>query len=456
MGKPVSLVGLSSGLDTNAVIDQLLAGDRAKLSKAQWRQQAVQTQQTHLKEVAGKLTGLLGAVKALSADTAYTRAQQVTSGDPTRVGATQLSGAGVGGHTLQIDRLASAAQRTYAWDGGTAAQTTLELAPAADPAKAVTLTVKAGATLADLVAQVNAAQDAPVYAAAVDGQLVLSSRTSGSTSDFIVGGTLALQEDPAAAKAGDRLNAIYRLDGDATPRTSPTNDIANAIPGLRLTLRGVTTAPVSVTVTPPAIDRDAVAGRVKAVVSAYNALVDTVRAHTGEKRVVNPTTASQAAKGTLFGDSGLTSLLSSVRGLLLSSAAATPAATTLAGIGIGIPKAGSSLQEAKSGHLTADSAAIEKALDADPAAVNRLFKAVAAKLEPFVKSQTGGSGALIDARVAGGDRQTHDIEGQIARANQRIDAQRAQYSAKFAGMEKALGAYQSQQAWLTGMIKRLA
>lgn len=451
MANPVSLVGLSSGLDTNAVIDQLLAGDRAKLNKTQWRQQAVQTQQSHLKDVAGKLTGLLTAVKALSAGTAYSKTQQVTSGDPTRVVATQISGAGVGGHTLQVDRLASAAQRTYDWTAPTE-ETTLQLAPAADPTKAVTLTVKAGATLADVVAQVNASQDAPVFAAAVDGRLVLSSRTSGSTSDFTVGGSLTLPEDVAAAKTGARLDAIYRLDGE-DPRTSHSNDIENAIPGLKLTLKGVTTTPVSVTVTPPAIDRDAVAGRIKAVATAYNSLVDTIRGYTSEKAVVNPTSASQASKGTLFGDTGLTSLIGSVRELLLRAGADD---TTLATVGIGIPKAGSSLEEAKSGHLNVDTAAMNKALDADPAQINRLFKALAGTLEPFVKTQTGGTGALIDARVSGGDRQSRDIQDQITRANARIDAQRKQYSAKFAGMEKALGVYQSQQAWLSGMIKRLS
>jgi flagellar hook-associated protein 2 len=455
---PVSLVGLNSGLDTNSVIDRLLAGDRAKLTKVQWRQQAIQAQQGHLKDVAGKLTGLLGAVKALSADGAFTRTQQVTSGDPAHVAAVQLSGAGTGGHTLQVDRLASAAQRTYAWGApdGLAAEATLTLAPAADPAKAVALTFAAGAKLSDVVSQINASQEAPVYAAAVDGRLVLSSRTSGSTSDFTVAGSLGLAEDAAAAKVGDRLDAIYRVDDDATPRTSHTNELDNAIPGLRLTLKGVTTAPVSITVSPPAIDRDAVSNQVKAVVTAYNALVDAVRSLTTEKSVAKPATASQAAKGTLFGDTGLNAMLSAAREVVLRATAASPAATTMSGIGITIPKPGASLEDAKSGHLQVDNDALGKALDADPGEIRSLFKALTAKLEPFVKSQTGGTGALIDARVSSGDRQAHDIDNQIARANDRIDSQQKAYSAKFAGMEKALGSYQSQQAWLTGMIDRLA
>jgi flagellar hook-associated protein 2 len=448
MASPVSLVGLSSGLDTNSVIDRLLAIDRTQVSKIQWRQQAVQTEQAHLKDVAGKLTALFGSVKALSTASAYTSAQQVTSADPARVAAVQVSGAGVGGHTLQVDRLASAAQRTYAWAGDLAEDATLELTPAADPAKATTLTFKAHTKLADAVAQINASEASPVYAAAVAGRLVLSSRTSGSTSDFAVAGTLALTEDEAAARTGDRLDALYRFDGEAMARSSRSNEIEDAVPGLKLTLKGVTTSPVSITVAPPSLDRDGLAGQVKAVATAYNALVDLVRTYTTEKSVAKPATASQAAKGTLFGDAGLQGLVAATRELLLKDG-------TLAALGIGVPKAGSGLDTAKSGHIAVDGDALKKALEADATQVNALFKAVAERLEPYVKSQTGGTGAVIDARVSGGDRRSKDIEDQIARASARIDSRQKAYSAKFAGMERALGAYQSQQAWLGGMIQRL-
>jgi flagellar hook-associated protein 2 len=449
MASPVSLVGLSSGLDTNSVIDRLLAGDRTKLAKTQWRQQAIQAQQSHLKDVAGKLTSLLGAVKTLSTGSAYTSTQQVTSADPARVGAVQVSGAGVGGHTLQVDRLASAAQRTYAWPGDLAADATLDLTPAATPDKTTSLTFKAGAKLADVVAQINAAEASPVYAAAVDGRLVLSSRTSGSTSDFTVAGSLALTEDPAAARTGDKLDALYRFDGETTQRTSHSNEIQDAVPGLRLSLKGVTTSPVSITVTPPSLDRDGLSNQVKAVATAYNALVDLIHNYTSEKSVAKPATASQASKGTLFGDAGLTSLISSTRDALLQGG-------DLSAVGIGVPKPGAGLEAAKSGHISVDADALSKALESDASQVSRLFKTVAARLEPFVKSQTGGTGAIIDARVSSGDRQAKDIDAQLTRANARIDSQQKAYSAKFAGMEKALGAYQSQQAWLGGMIQHLA
>ncbi len=43
---PVTLSGLNSGLDTSSVINQLLQGDRARVSKMQWRQTAISAQQS--------------------------------------------------------------------------------------------------------------------------------------------------------------------------------------------------------------------------------------------------------------------------------------------------------------------------------------------------------------------------------------------------------------------------
>jgi flagellar capping protein FliD len=189
--------------------------------------------------------------------------------------------------------------------------------------------------------------------------------------------------------------------------------------------------------------------KVKAVATAYNSLVDAIKAATGEKPVADPRSASQAAKGTLFGDTGLQALMGSVRSTLLQ----TPG---LAAIGIAIPKAGASTADATSGHLNADDAAIAKALQADPAQVKRTFAAIAKQLEPVVKGQTGGSGAVLDVRVASADRRSRDIAARMTQANRRIDAEQKRLSAQFAGMEKALGASQSQQLWLSGMLSRMS
>ena len=71
-------------------------------------------------------------------------------------------------------------------------------------------------------------------------------------------GSSMVEDEPPTRAPARTLNASYKLDGEAVARTSQSNVIENAIPGVRLTLKGITASPMSVTTTPAAIDTDAV------------------------------------------------------------------------------------------------------------------------------------------------------------------------------------------------------
>src|SRR5205823_5788890 len=145
----------------------------------------------------------------------------------------------------------------------------------------------------------NASDSVPVYAAVVtdaDGsdRLVLSARKSGQSSDFTVDtSALAsgqLSEDATYARTGATLNASYKVDGETTARSSESNSIDNAVAGLRLTLKGITTSPVSVTTTEATIDKSQIKTKVQAFVDAYNSVVDLTRTDIAQKKVVAPST----------------------------------------------------------------------------------------------------------------------------------------------------------------------
>jgi flagellar hook-associated protein 2 len=369
------------------------------------------------------------------------------------VGVTKISGAGIGGHSIQVDRLASSAQRGFAI-GDLSAGGSLTVA-------GKTFTIAAGATPASVVDQINAASDSPVYAALVNdaqGQqrLVLSARTTGESSRFAASAN-GFTEDPLYASPAGTLNAQYRLDGSATVRESTSNVVEDAVAGLRLTLKGVTSTPVSVTVAAPDIDRDAVTAKVKAVVDAYNAVVTAARAKLDEKPVVNPANATDAAKGSLFGDTGLESMLSGLRNGLRQTLSGLTGIDDLGDIGIGVPAAsgGASSQDAKDGKFTIDSAKLGDALAADWTKVSGFLDAFAGKVDALVKVQTGATNSLIDGRVKSDDGQLKDLSSQMDALNARLKAEEDRYKAQFSAMEIALQNAQSQQAWLTGQINSL-
>jgi flagellar hook-associated protein 2 len=367
---------------------------------------------------------------------------------------TKISGAGIGGHSIQVDRLAASAQRGFSIDDLTSGGSLT--------VNGKTFTIAAGATPASVVDQINGASDSPVYAALVNNaqgqqRLVLSARTTGESSRFTASGT-GFTEDPLYESAAGTLNAKYRLDGDTTDRESTTNVVEDAVAGLRLTLKGVTSSPVSVTVAAPDIDRTAITAKVKAVVDAYNAVVTTTRASLNEKPVVNPANASDAAKGSLFGDTGLESMLSGLRNGLRETLTGLTGVDDLSDIGIGVPagSGGTSTQDAKDGKFTLDSTKLSDALNGDWTKVASFLDAFAGKVDTLVKAQTGTTNSLLDGRVTSDTQQLKDLSGQMDALNARLKSEQDRLKAQFSAMELAMQNAQSQQQWLTGQINSLS
>ena len=164
------LSGLASGVDTSSIVDQLISLERQANDRLALRKSAVQARQAALKDIASKLSALNTAAQDLSSDTTWAAKQTVASSDDARVVAVLIGGAGIGGHTIQVDRLASSSQRGYAFTPPTATGT-FTLAYANDPASTVTVDVAANATAADVAASINGKSAAPVFASVLKDPL---------------------------------------------------------------------------------------------------------------------------------------------------------------------------------------------------------------------------------------------------------------------------------------------
>ena len=112
---------------------------------------------------------------------------------PPRSTCTLLGGAGIGGHSLQVNKLASSAQHGFAFTPNAAAGK-ITLFYGSDPNAAgnskLTIDVAANATATDVATAINANEGSPVYAAVIkdgaDERLVFSARKTGASSDFTV------------------------------------------------------------------------------------------------------------------------------------------------------------------------------------------------------------------------------------------------------------------------------
>jgi flagellar hook-associated protein 2 len=441
----IQLSGLVSGIDTGSIIDQLMTINKIPRQKITLDQDATTKKQSLLQDVSTKLTTLKYANDDLKSALTWLDSQTVESADTSKFTATRTGGAAPGGYDVQVNQLATAERQTYGFASPTA-DGTLDIANA-DGSARVSVNVKAGASVDDVVGAINSNSKSGLYAVNVNGSLVLSSKSTGDTSGFSVSGSgIGTQTERIAGQ-----NAKVTINGTSYERQ--TNTITDALPGVSLTLKGKTsgTDTVGLTVGTPGPDKDKIVDKVKAFVTAYNDLVGTTRTDLADKPVVNASKTEDVQKGTLFGDSGLSTMLSQFR-TTLSNAVDGLSGTykSMGDIGVSTGAASATIsQDSLDGKLTLDETKLRAALDADPNAVRSVLGGMSGTngfAQGFGKilSNYQGSGGLIQARITSATSDLTDLATKLTDFDARMDAKQALLQKQFTAMETAL--QQSQAA----------
>lgn len=202
--QPLSLSGLASGIDTSSIVDALMQIERQPENRLNIQKQQISTRQSVMQDLQTRLQALKDAADALSDPGLWADTQSVTSSDSSLVDVSRLSGAGVGGTQIVVQRLASSQQRTYTY---TASASDTQI----DFGSGVTIAIAANSSIDDVVSAINSSSASPVYAAAITDPnnssnrlLVLSSKTAGSQGDFAPvfnSTTTNIVEDTTKAKA---------------------------------------------------------------------------------------------------------------------------------------------------------------------------------------------------------------------------------------------------------------
>jgi flagellar hook-associated protein 2 len=227
----LGMSGLASGIDTSTIVQQLMAINAQPQNALKLQQSAMQARLTALQGLQTELQNLKGAADDLASPGLFAPVQSVDSSDPTKVSGTRISGAGVGGTELNVIRLASSQQRTYAYTPSST-DTTLDFG------SGQSIAITAGSSVDDVVTAINSATGLPVYAASITDPndptgtnklLVLSSKTPGSNGDFSLAAdtTTGLVENTSMAKAHAATAWQHTFDYTADPANATTITIGS-------------------------------------------------------------------------------------------------------------------------------------------------------------------------------------------------------------------------------------
>jgi len=443
------LKGLSagSGVDTGTLVTSLVSAQFAARTAALKTKSDTLTAQisgvgTLKSTMTGFSTALANLVKGGSLQT------QPTSSNAAILSATAQSGAKLSGlsSSITVTRLAT----------GQVARTTTPVAAADRTTSlntgALTLTIGGKDTAIDvgdgsidaIAAGINASKTgvtASVVTDANGGAYLSVKGATGSANAFTLKGEKGDALDIGGSTAtktslvSTAQNAQLTVDGIAVER--PSNTVSDLVTGVTLQLNGISTAPVSLTSTPPT---DALTQAVNDVVTTYNEVLKTITEQT------DPIT------GNLRADPAAKSLLRSLQALVSKP--------LVGGAIAGLPRSLSEIGVATNtdGTLRVDSALLAKQLAANPDTVEAMFAPSgtnALGLSATLTALTTSATSTLTGLGASTVRYTA-AEADVAKQQDKVTDQSAQLTTRltqqYASMNSRVSAYKSTQTFLTNQI----
>lgn len=430
--------GLASGLDSNGIIDQLVALERRPLELMAARQDALKTQVSLLGDLASRLTALQSAAKSLG----RTGALKLTvNSSPVSFSATPTAGGTAGRYEVEVKALAAAAKaRSVGFASGeTVRGGTLDLTVMG---QAYSVTLTDGMSLAEVataLSQSGAPLSVAVLSDGTNEYLSVTNRDTGFPLSGVAGDALSMTETSSGvlgkplglAITQAAANALVEVDG--LPMTRMSNDVSDAIPGLKLSLKGLG-AKEDVVV---GFDVDATQKNLQGFVDAYNSVLAAVQ------RQLNVAPGANRAK-TLAGDSVVRNLQAALQKVV---------STTVPGLGSVRALADLGLQTNRDGSLSIDPTRLRAAIARDPSAVDALFTSAQTGLgdvvDGLVDQYIRPSSGLLSARSDGLNQNIRRMDSTLEQMGARLDGYKANLIAQFTAMETVISGFKAIGNYLT-------
>lgn len=347
--------GLSSGLDTAAMIEQLMQVERAPIQRLQQTRKSYQTKDEAWTSISTRLSGLRTAIDALASQSDLEGLLSAESSHPGRLSANVTGTADPQTIQLTVDQLAT--RHELISTGSFASPDSL--------VGAGTFTITVDGVDHDVVTDANTTLDGLASAinnlgAGVDASVIMIDESTaelrlvasetGAVSSFTASGDQPGLGTLSVVRSGQDAQVTM---GSLT-LTRSTNSVDDLIPGVTLDLLASGTEEVTVTV---GRDLDAAVNAVKEVVGQLNSAIDRIK----ELTVYN---SESGAAGPLLGDATARRLLMDLQSAFSTVTTDDPSYSHAAAVGIEIQRDGS---------ITLDETKLRTALQDDFEAVSRLL-----------------------------------------------------------------------------------
>lgn len=434
----LSIDGLSSGLDTTALINSLMAVEaipqsliKNKAASVQTRISALQGLNSAVADLAAK-AGKLSDPKSLELYSASSSSAKVA----TTVGA----GAKPGAVDFTVSQLAqtqvSVSRNLAAWPYTTMTVT-------GEGGQAITVTPLT-TSLDDVVSAVNLSGVGIVASKVSVGggeyRLQFASSKTGVAGGFTIAdpdGTAGLTKVQTAQDAQIKLWA-----GTAAEVTlnSATNTFSELLPGVSATVSEVSATPTRVTV---ARDNAQISKAASDLVGSVNGVLAQIAT---KSAVVSSTDASGnpiTSGGVFTGDS----TIRTVSAAILAAASQPLNGKSPSELGISVTKTGT---------MEFDATKFGDALAKDAAGTMAAVATIAGRVADAAKQASDPTSGLLSTKIKGQQTAAKDYTEQIADWDDRLEMRRTTLQRTYSALEVALSGMKAQSSWLSSQLAGLS
>ena len=425
-----SIDGLSTGLDTTAIIDALLAVERLPQQRLQARRAKSQAASSELNSLRTSVTALRTTAADLRLGSGWKQLAATSSSESVSVEAT--TGGFTGAITFNVDSVAS---RNVVYSNA--------------EFESLESNVGLRGSLASVIETINNDAELNYSAVAINTgngyRLQLQSDASGADAAIALDPGLALDAGGFNTLT-EGADAQITFDG-ITPYsiTSSDNSFADIMPGVNITISQPTTEPVTIAVEH---DFEKIADSVGELIKQFNA----VKSSMTKATKVNPDLAEQVPLA--FNTNVRRSEAGLTRALVDPVDASSFSAPSLVGIEI-----------QRDGSVTFDRDKFLDAMTTDLEQVTRMFTS---------GFEEGAESGILDRMIDAADIAAGYGTGLLSTAeesekaridsfNDQIDAFEARFERKeislrklYSGLEVAIGGLNNQSNWLAGQLNSLA
>lgn len=428
--------GLSSGIDTNLLIEKITEIESRPLVLIADRQASLNIQISTIGTLISRLDALNSTATSLKTSGVTSIGATGTYADFTVAG----SAPNEGRFSIRVERLAKEAKFRMA--AGLASASDAALVPDGlltlrSEGTDYNVTITAAMTLNDVAAEINKVASPVVASVISDGTnhfLQVARRDTGHTgADVDFANALTVTADPGLGLANvqQAQNARLHVDGLEVNRTK--NELTDVISGVTLTLKANSNVATDVVFTR---SLDNTAANVQKFVDAYNSVAKLLQ----EQLKMTP---GKSRTEDSIGGSALITLQQKLQNMLSKEVVLTGKVRTLGDLGVELTKDGT---------VALDRTRLDKALTNNPGAANQIFSdatsGIAKDIDDLVKKQNAVVDGVLTTRKDDIQKTIKSLDGRAEQIQRHITQMQARLVKQFTAMESIIGRFKQIGSFL--------